>query len=67
MPVIGLPELLIIVVGWVIPIVVLTKVASRRAQSRMYGFWGLLGYLGLIIGLLIMIAVGRGSRPADSN
>jgi Zn-dependent protease len=41
----------------VVPFVVLGVVASRRGQSMAYMFWGLLGWLGVIIGLLMMMAM----------
>lgn len=41
----------------VVPFVVLGMVASRRGQSTAYIFWGLLGWLGVIIGLLMMMAM----------
>jgi len=41
----------------VVPFVVLGTVASRRGQSMAYMFWGLLGWLGVIIGLLMMMAM----------
>jgi len=42
-----------------VPVVVLGMVASRRVQSMAYMFWGLLGWLGVIIGLLMMMAMPR--------
>jgi hypothetical protein len=44
----------------VLPFVVLGMVASRRGQSMAYMFWGLLGWLGVIIGLLMMMAMPPG-------
>ncbi len=41
----------------VVPFVVLGMVASHRGQSMAYMFWGLLGWLGVIIGLLMMMAM----------
>ena len=41
----------------VVPFVVLGMVASRRRQSMAYMFWGLLSWLGVIIGLLMMMAM----------
>ncbi|MCO5201737.1 MAG: hypothetical protein M9925_08575 [Chloroflexi bacterium] len=41
----------------VVPFVVLGVVASRRGQSMAYMFWGLLGWLGVIIDLLMMMAM----------
>ena len=50
-------ELLIIVaVVWLLPVFTLYSVAGSRGQSRRYAFWGLLSWLGLIVGLLVMIA-----------
>lgn len=47
----------------VVPFVVLGMVASRRGQSMAYMFWGLLGWLGVIIGLLMMMAMA----PKDAS
>ena len=58
----GVPELLIIAIVFALPVGVLWKVAVARGQSRAYAFWGILGWLGLIIGLLMMVAMPRRSR-----
>ncbi len=59
----GAPELLILFLVWGIPIIVLWRVAVARGQSAIYCLWGLLGLLGLVIGLLIMIAMPSKQRP----
>lgn len=57
----GAPELIIILVFFGIPFVVLWKVATARSQSTAYVLWGFLGWLGLIIGLLMMVAMPKRS------
>ena len=37
--------------------VVLVSVAEARSQSRLFGLWALLGFAGLVAGLLIMLAL----------
>ena len=44
--------------------VVLIAVASARAQSKWFGLWAILGFAGLIAGLLIMLALPTGQPPA---
>lgn len=53
----GAPELLILFLFFGIPFIVLGMVASRRGQSMAYMLWGFLGLLGVIIGLLMMMAM----------
>jgi len=55
----GAAELLILLLGLALPFGVLGMVASRRGQSAAYVLWGLLSWLGVIIGLLMMIAMPR--------
>ena len=60
----GVPEIIIILLFFGVPFIVLWKVAQARGQSAAYTLWGLLGWLGLIIGLLIMMAMPkRGAAP----
>lgn len=64
----GPGELAIIAfVCFVLPMVVLVHVADSRGQSRAYGLWALLGYLGLIIGVLIMMAIPVGPAGGESD
>ena len=44
--------------------VVLIAVASARAQSKWFGLWAILGFAGLIAGLLIMLALPTGQPSA---
>lgn len=50
---------ILVFIGFVLPMVVLVHVADSRGQTRAYGLWALLGYVGLILGMLIMMASPR--------
>ncbi len=43
--------------------VTLMAIAEARGQSKLFGFWGLLGFAGLIAGLLIMLALPTRTTP----
>lgn len=54
----GIGEWLILAVALVgIPMGVLSWVAGQRGQSRRFALWGVLSYVGLLVGLLVMLAV----------
>jgi len=56
----GLVEwLILIVIPFGIPMGTLFWLAVQRGQSRRFALWGLLSYLGLIIGILVMLAVPK--------
>lgn len=61
---VGAAELLIIAIIWLIPTFTVNSVAGARGQSRRYALRRILGLLGLIIGLLVMIAT---PRPEERN
>lgn len=59
----GIGEWIVLVVfGLVVPIGVLYRVAGARGQSSRYALWGLLSYVGLVIGLLVLIAMPKAER-----
>jgi hypothetical protein len=55
----GAPEVVIVLLVFALPIFILWKVASARGQTHAYALWGILGFVGLIVGLLIMMAMPR--------
>ncbi len=57
----GGPEIAILLLFWVVPAIVLWRVAGARGQTRLHILWAILGWMGLIIGLLVMIAMPRRS------
>ena len=59
----GAPELIIILVAFAAPFAVLYFVADAWAQSKAHVLWGLLGWLGVIIGLIVM-GFNRNNRSA---
>lgn len=59
MPLGGLEILIALVLFIAPPVWTLRYVASRRGASKNFQFWGLLSYVGLVIGLLVMIALPK--------
>lgn len=45
---------------------VLAAVASSRHQSKLFAVWGILGFPGLIAGLLLMLAL-PGDQPPQAR
>ena len=41
----------------------LAAVANARGQSKWFAFWGILGFAGLLAGLLIMLAMPTHQPP----
>ncbi len=41
----------------------LVAVANARGQSKLFAFWGILGFAGLLAGLLIMLAMPTHQPP----
>ncbi len=59
----GAPEVLIVLIVWAAPIAILVYVANARGRSPWFGAFGILGLIGLVVGLLVLIAVPpRGNR-----
>ena len=52
------------------PAIILYRVAKGRGRSGQFAWWALLGWLGLIVGLLILLATNAPeraeTRPAPS-
>ena len=44
--------------------IALIAVASARGQSRWFGLWAILGFVGLIAGLLLMLALPTTKPPS---
>lgn len=60
----GLALFLIIVFGVVLPIIIMWGIAASMDRSPAHMLWGLIGWLGVIIGLLYLIAT---KPPAQAN
>lgn len=58
----GLEILIGLVVFLGIPVWTLRYVARSRGQSERFVLWGLLSYLGLVIGILVMIATPQAQQ-----
>ena len=43
--------------------IALIAVANARGQSKLFAFWAILGFAGLLAGLLIMMAIPNGRPP----
>jgi len=53
----GGAEILVLAILFLLPMAVLYRVAKARGQSGAYAWWGVLSLLGLVIGLLMLIAM----------
>ena len=58
----GLTVFLILIFGVFIPIIVMWGIAASMERSPAHMLWGLIGWLGVIIGLLFLIATKPESR-----
>lgn len=47
------------------PALALSYVAAARGKSRWFALWGALSYLGMLIGLIMLVATPSKAIPRD--